>query len=75
MGPVYLLVSEDDHRQLGLHPQQAVQLIFGQWQTAPVRGVHHIYQDVSLSHVVRPIRPQVLPSTDCIREDTNICFS
>lgn len=67
---VYLLVSQDDHGQLGRRPQQAVQLSFGQWKAASVRRVHHIHQNVSPSQVVRPVPPQVLPSTDCSRGNT-----
>lgn len=64
-GCFYLLVSQDHHGQLRLHPQQAVQLGFSQWQAAPVGGVHHVHQNVSPFQVVGPVPPQVLPSPNC----------
>lgn len=65
LGCFYLLVSQDDHGQLGLRHQQAVQLSFSQWQAAPVCGVHHVHQNVSPFQVVGPVPPQVLPSPNC----------
>lgn len=49
---VYLLVSQDDHRQLGLHPQEAVQFSLSQREAASVRRVHHVHQNVSPSQVI-----------------------
>lgn len=59
-----LFVSQDNHRQVGLHPQQAVQLSFSQREAGPVGGVHHVHQNVSLPQILRPVPPQVLPATD-----------
>ncbi|TNN64651.1 hypothetical protein EYF80_025160 [Liparis tanakae] len=59
----------DDDGQLWLRPQQAVQFGLGQWEAAPVGGVHHVHQNVSLPQVVRPVPPQVLPAADCSGEN------
>ena len=75
---LYLFVSQDDHRQLGLHPQEAVQLILSHREAAPVRGVHHIHQNMSSPQVVQPVAPQILTATDCKAENTQVaslCFT
>lgn len=71
---VYLLVSQDDHRQLGLHPQEAVQFSFSQREAASVRRVHHVHQNVSPSQVIWPVAPQILTTTNCSTENTPQTF-
>uniref|UniRef100_A0AAQ5ZAS4 Nucleolar protein 16 n=1 Tax=Amphiprion ocellaris TaxID=80972 RepID=A0AAQ5ZAS4_AMPOC len=72
---------KDDHRQLRLHPQEAVQLSFSQWEATSVRRIHNVDQNVSPPQVVHPVAPQILTTTDYSKENImmNIsdffCFS
>lgn len=67
---LHLLVSQDDHRQTRLHLQEALQLGLRQREALPVRGVHHVHQNVSPSQVVQPVAPQVLATTNCSARNT-----